>query len=184
MGIARATAAFLLMGGGPASVASPTDQPSAGTAEPARRMTLRDELAGLLQLAEHHWPVTAAHVRDHLAPRAKAVTHSNQNLDAPSWATTVGDPEDTFVELGGDVAGIRIPHDHEYGQYAELYVVSGTAADVEAAAGPLKASPRIHFDSPEVSIAYPVVNGHHLRVLVEIASETRKMVVKVHYEGD
>ncbi len=182
---AWALAAILIACDHPVSVPPPANRTSSGSANQyAAAMSLQDELRGLLDVANRHWPVTAKHVEAYLAPRARSITHSNSNLDHPAWADRVGRPEDTFVELGGDIAGIRIPQDqgHGGGQYAELFVVTGTIEDVEAVVGPLRETPRIHFDSPAMSIAYVPVNGHQLRVLVEINHDTKRMVVMVHYE--
>jgi hypothetical protein len=100
-------------------------------------------------------------------------------------ADRVGDVRDTFVELGGDVAGVRIPQIQTAGsdQYAELFVAKGTIADVEAVVGPAKRSLHMHPESPEMFIAYPIVAGHHLRVLIEQAYETKKLVVMIHYKN-
>lgn len=157
--------------------------PSAPPSNAARRVpvvSLRDEITGLLALAERHWPVEATDVRDYLAHRATAITHARSSLDIPSWATSFGDSRDTYLELGGDVAGVRIPYGDRDGLYVELYVANGTTKDVEAASGPLRATPRIHFDSPQGWIAYPIVNQHTLRVLVDISNQ--RMVVSLHFE--
>lgn len=141
--------------------------------------TLRE----LLDLAKATWPVTAEHVIARLRPRAKAVTKSNANLDHPAWATSVSSADDTFLELGGEIAGAALPVDSRgHGQYVYLYVPGGKLADVEAVTGPLNKAPRVHWDSPQVSIAYPEIAGHRLRVLVEEARDGRGIVVKVHYE--
>lgn len=146
--------------------------------------SLQTTLRELLDLARSTWPVTADHVIDHLRPRAKTVTKSNANLEHPPWATSVSSPNDTFLELGGELAGAALPvDDRGHGQYVYLYVPKGTLADVEAVVGPLTKSPRLHWDSPQVSLAYPEIGGHRLRVLVEEARGGRGLVVKVHYEG-
>jgi hypothetical protein len=173
---------------GPTPTASPANRAPPGAPRYAATISLRDELRGLLALPEHHWPVTAEHVRRYLSYRARTVTRSNANLDIPKWATSVGSPDDQFIELGGDVAGIRLPVDaRKTGQYAELHVVKGTREDIEAvlAAFPdvtLKRISKIHFDSPDEWIAYPNVAGHQLRVIVEFAFESKRMTVHVHYE--
>lgn len=144
------------------------------------QITLRE----LLDLASTTWPVTAHHVIDHLRPRARSITKSNANLDRPAWATSVSSADDTFVELGGEIAGASLPVDSRgHGQYVHLHVPGGKLADVEAVVGPLKPAPRVHYDSPQVSLAYPEIAGHRLRVLVEEARDGRSIVVKVHYEG-
>lgn len=145
-------------------------------------LNLRDELRGLLDLARAAWPVTAQQVRDHLAPRAAAITTSNANLEHPPWADRVGSRDDVFIELGGDVAGVGLPASARGGQYADLYVARGTLADVEAVAGPLSASPMLQPGSPARAVAYPEIGGHRLRVLTETDHQRRLRRVSVHYE--
>jgi hypothetical protein len=144
--------------------------------------SLRSELAALLALAETAWPITTQHLQDHLAPRAQAITRSNEQLAHPPWAHRVGSRDDVFIELRGDIAGVRLPVASRGGAYAELSIARGSLADVEAVAGPLTATPKVHFDSPARAIAYPTVGGHRLRVLTELDPRGQLRLVSVHYE--
>ncbi|HEV3364217.1 MAG TPA: hypothetical protein VG795_08770, partial [Acidimicrobiia bacterium] len=147
----------------------------------SRGVALRAELRALLDLAAAPAsPVTAQVIRDHLAPRARAITTSGPNLEWPPWADRTSGADDIYIELGGQVRGARISPPH-YGQYVDLYVSDCSLVDVEAVAGPTQPLVKVHYDDPDRWAAYLTVNGQALRVLVERRRGWDSMVVTVHF---
>lgn len=136
----------------------------------------------MLDLTATASPVTGQVVRDHLAPRARAITSSGRNLEWPPWADRTSGADDIYIELGGPVAGARISPPH-YGQYVDLFVSDCTPVDVEAVVGPTQPLVKVHYDDPDRAAAYLTVNGQALRVLVETrrSRDRDTMVVTVHY---
>ena len=146
-------------------------------------MGLREELRDLLDQAASTWP-TAATLRDHFAPRARSIRLAGPDLEMPSWAHSVGGSGDVFVELEGDLAGVRLYDDPRgWGAYAVFSVARGSLADVEPVLGALAAVPRAPDSAgrAETVAAYPEIGGRAVRVFVEHDAGTVKQVT-VHFE--
>lgn len=126
---------------------------------------LSDELRGLFDKVTDGAVPAAPDLHAYFAGRGLAITPAGPNLERPGWATTVA-PEDSFVEIGGAVAGIRFGDDPRgYGAYAEVVVTTGTLQEVEAVTGPLAAMPP-RSSRYEARFVRVEVRGHRLPVYV------------------
>jgi hypothetical protein len=95
------------------------------------------ELRGLFHYVTEARLPTASDFRAYFEARGLPIKLPGPNLERPTWSTVVA-PEDSFVEIGGLVAGIRFGDDPRgYGAYAEVFTTNGTLAEVEAVTGPL-----------------------------------------------
>ena len=95
------------------------------------------ELRGLFHHVTEARLPTAGDLQVYFHARGLSVRPAGPNLERPPWSTVVA-PEDSFVEIGGMVAGIRFGDDPRgYGAYAEVFVTNGTLQEVEAITGPL-----------------------------------------------
>ncbi|MFP5318638.1 MAG: hypothetical protein ACLGI2_10135 [Acidimicrobiia bacterium] len=146
----------------------------------SRGIALREVLHGLIGLTASRSTVDRQAVLTHLSPRATATTTSGPDLAWPAWADRTGGATDVFVELGGPVAGARVP-EPRHGQYVDLFSVGCAAVDVEAVTGPLKPAVKVHYDDPDRSLAYLTANGQNLRIIVETRPGRETMVVTVHF---
>lgn len=139
--------------------------------EPNSSVSLRDELVGLLRLADTGVP-TASTLRAYFAPRARAIAVAGPNLDWPNWASRAHNRDDVYVDLVGDVIGARLWDDERgYGASAELAVHNGQLADVERVTGPLVMSPPDpgSLDPTDASVAFVTPRGrpdYQLKVTV------------------
>ena len=98
------------------------------------------ELRGLFHYVTEARLPTAADLHGYFQARGLAIKLPGPNLERPPWSTVVA-PEDSFVEIGGNVAGIRFGDDPRgYGAYAEVFVTNGTLQEVEWVTGPLSST--------------------------------------------
>ena len=146
-------------------------------------MTLQDELRALIAMAGSS--PKAADLRAYFAPRARAITVAGPNLETPPWADAVGGAEDLFIELGGDIVGVRLYDDRRgWGTYVQMAVASGTTADVEAVTGPLSSPPRAPEDFGPLSTvaAYVETGGRTVRVFAKHQDGAVRLVT-VHFQA-
>ena len=136
-------------------------------------VNLRDELAALIRLADATVP-TASTLRAYFAPRALAIAVAGPNLDWPKWASRAHGRDDVYVDLAGDVIGVRLwDDDRGYGTSTELTVKNGVVADVENLTGPLAASPRNPgaMDRAETSVAFVKIRRCQDPLMISVTHE-------------
>ena len=141
-------------------------------------MKLADTVAALLSLASDR-PPTAVEIEGHFRGQATARATASENLDHPTWTGLVNGPDDVYLTLDGDLAGIQIWEDPRgWGAYAELAVMRGTLADVESIVGPMQPMPRApdDFHSGQKAAAYVERAGRTVRVFAELAGDNRRVV--------
>ncbi|MGZ3454055.1 MAG: hypothetical protein ACXVEF_30895 [Polyangiales bacterium] len=130
--------------------------------------TLAEQLRELLSLVQPQRVPDAEALLEGLRPRARSVTLAGPQLVTPPWAYCVGGADDVFVELAdeGDVVGVRLWNDARgFGARAELSVVRGTLADVEAAVGPTRVPPQ-QPGAFSTAFADPTIQGHRVPIRV------------------
>ncbi len=143
-------------------------------------------IAELLEMSKADMP-TAVQLRERLAPRATSVKTSGKNLNIPKWARSTSGANDVFMEMTGDVIGVRLEEDSRgWGAYAELFVQNTSLAAVEKVTGTTKLVPRNpdDFHSGETRAAYVDRGGHHVRIFVELTKDKKQNVQRVlmHFE--
>jgi len=123
------------------------------------------ELRGLFHYVTEARLPTAGDFEAYFHARGLSIKPAGPNLERPPWST-VGAPEDSFVEIGGKVAGIRFGDDPRgIGAYAEVCVTNGTLQEVEAVTGPLsKTIPR--GSRYETMFVRVVIRGQRIAVNV------------------
>lgn len=153
---------------------------------PATPMTAAALIAELLEMSKAGMP-TAVQLRQRLEPRATSVKLSGKNLDIPTWARTTAGADDVFMEMAGDVIGVRLEEDSRgWGAYAELFVKPTPLAAIEKVTGATKFVPRDpdDFTSGETRSAYVARSGRDVRIFVELTKDGKKAVQRVlmHFE--
>ena len=148
-------------------------------------MTLRELLADLLGQAKGGTPSAAA-LLERFRPLAGEITTAGAQLSHPGWSRRVSGPDDTFLELGGDVAGLQLWEDGRgWGAYAEVAVTRGTLEDVEAVAGKTEPMPRAPgaFSAGDKRAVYVPAAGKTVRVFAELVKRGPDVArVTVHFQ--
>jgi hypothetical protein len=151
----------------------------------ATPMTAASLIAELLDMSKAGMP-TAVQLRQRLEPRATSLKLSGPNLDIPNWARSTAGADDVFMEMAGDVIGVRLEEDSRgWGAYAELFVKNTTLAHVEKVTGTTKFVPRNpdDFHSGETRAAYVDRNGKNVRIFVELTKDGKGVQrVLMHFE--
>jgi hypothetical protein len=126
------------------------------------------ELRGLFHYVTEARLPTAGDLHGYFQARGLPVRPAGPNLECPPWSTIVA-PEDSFVEIGGKIAGIRFGDDPRgIGAYAQVFVTNGTLQEVEAVTGPLsKTIPR--GSRYETLFVRVVIRGQ--RIAVDVAHD-------------
>lgn len=142
-------------------------------------------IAELLEMSKTSMP-TAVDLRKRLEPRATSVKRSGPDLYIPTWGRTTAGGDDLFMEMAGDVIGIRLEEDSRgWGAYAELFVKNIPLADIEKVIGKTKFVPRNpdDFTSGETRAAYVDRNGKNVRIFVELTKDGKGVQrVLMHFE--
>lgn len=126
---------------------------------------LADELRGLFARVTEARVPDALALHSYFVTRGLSIKPAGPNLERPIWSTFVA-PEDSFVDLGKAVAGIRFADDPRgYGAYVEFCVTTATLDEVEEVTGPL-VSAVSRLTQYEVRFARAVVLGHRIAVHV------------------
>jgi hypothetical protein len=100
-------------------------------------ITLQGILADLI--AQKDKKPTAQSLGARYEPRATPVRLAASDPNRPWWASSGDYADDVFIELNGDLAGIRLSDDSRgWFTSAEIRVLNGTLADVEAVIGPTR----------------------------------------------
>jgi hypothetical protein len=156
-------------------------------------MTLRAVLADLIGQEDKR--PTAQSLRDRYGLRATSITIADEQLDAPAWAKQVT-AADIFLETTGELAGIQLSDDSRgWFSTADIAVVRGTLADIEAVTGPTEpmppnpddfiSGPR-HGVIPSLRGLWPLAKPRCIaRVIVELADwqgSTRARRVTVYFD--
>jgi hypothetical protein len=142
-------------------------------------------IAELLEMSKSGMP-TAVQLRQRLEPRATSLKKSGPNLYIPTWGRTTAGRDDVFMEMAGDVIGIRLEEDSRgWGAYAELFVKDTTLAEVEKVTGKTKFVPRDpdDFTSGETRSAYVKRGDKDVRIFVELTKDAKGVKrVLMHFE--
>jgi len=152
----------------------------------ATPMTAAALIAELLEMSKAGMP-TAAELRQRLEPRSASLKLSGPNLDIPKWAQSTSGADDVFMEMAGEVIGVRLEEDSRgWGAYAELFVKPTPLADIEKVTGKTKFVPRNpdDFHSGETRAAYVDRGKHMVRIFVELTKDGKNDVQRVlmHFE--
>ena len=141
-------------------------------------MNLTDEIRALIALIKPGEMPGVPEVRAYLQTRSTNITTAGQNLTRPPWAVAAAGASDLFAELAesDDAIGIRMwPDSRGPGAYVEVMPRRGTLADVEAAVGTTKPSPR-RSPAFESAFAMPIIEGFALTVWIEHVGGDVKVV--------
>jgi hypothetical protein len=143
-------------------------------------------IAELLEMAKTGMP-SAVQLHGRLEKRATSDRRSGPNLDIPKWARSTAGADDIFMEMAGDVIGVRLEEDSRgWGAYAELFVKPTPLADIEKVTGQTKFVPRNpdDFTSGDTRAAYVKRGDHDVRIFVELTKDGKNTVQRVlmHFE--
>ena len=152
---------------------------------PATPVSATALIAELLEMSKTAMP-TAVELRKRIESRATSVKRAGPNLDHPPWARTIAGADDVFMEMAGDVIGVRLEEDSRgWGAYAELFVKPTPLADIEKVTGKTKFVPRDpdDFTSGETRSAYVDRGEHDVRIFVELTKDGKAVQrVLIHFE--
>ncbi|HUS33545.1 MAG TPA: hypothetical protein VMZ53_33815 [Kofleriaceae bacterium] len=169
----------------PSPVDAAASPPDASMTTPTAPMTAASLLAELIEMSKTGMP-TAIQLRDRLAPRATSQKLSGPKLEIPKWARSTSGANDIFMEMTGNVIGVRLEEDSRgWGAYAELFVNDTSLAEIEKVTGKTKFVPRNpdDFHSGETRAAYVERGDKMVRIFVELTKDGKGVQrILVHFE--